>query len=161
MMNTDIKKQDNQMNINVSHLTELDRQDWEQLYRGYAEFYKMPMEQTTLDTVWSWIHNEQKEFYGLIAKDEQNQALGLMHCRAMPSPLRGSEVGFLDDLFVVPEARGTGVVEALYAELNNFGNQQGWPLIRWITAENNYRGRNLYDKISEKTAWVTYQLAIK
>lgn len=149
------------MTINVTHLNESDKNDWQHLYRAYAEFYKMPMEQTTLDTVWSWIQNEHKEFYGIIAKNEQDQALGLMHFRAMPSPLRGSDVGFLDDLFVTPEARGTDVVEALYAEMNNFGKQQGWPFIRWITADNNYRARNVYDKISEKTAWVTYQLAMK
>ena len=148
------------MNITVNHPTESDKKEWEQLYRGYAEFYNMPMEQSTLDTVWSWIHNKDKDFFGLIAKDENNQALGLMHCRAMASPLRGAEVGFLDDLFVVPEARGSEVVEALYAELNSLGKQQGWPFIRWITADNNYRARNVYDKISEKTAWVTYQKAI-
>lgn len=149
------------MSIKVSPLNESDKPMWETLYRGYAEFYKMPMEQTTLDTVWSWIQNENKEFYGLIAKDDTNQALGLMHFRAMPSPLRGSEVGFLDDLFVVPEARGKDVVEALYAELNNFGKEKGWPFVRWITADNNYRARSVYDKIAEKTAWVTYQLDIR
>ena len=148
------------MKITVNHPTESDKQDWEELYRGYAEFYNMPMEQSTLDTVWSWIHDENKDFFGLIAKNEKNQALGLMHCRAMVSPLRGAEVGFLDDLFVVPEARGKDVVEALYAKLNQFGNQQGWPFIRWITADNNYRARNFYDKISDKTAWVTYQYAM-
>ena len=149
------------MTISVAYLSESDKYDWENLYRGYADFYKMPMQQSTLDTVWSWIQNEGIEFYGIIARDEQHQALGLMHFRAMPSPLRGTEVGFLDDLFVVPEARGTEVVEALYAELNNFGKQQGWPFIRWITADNNYRARNVYDKIAEKTAWVTYQLAVE
>ncbi len=89
------------------------------------------------------------------------KALGLMHCRQMPSPLRGAQVGFLDDLFVVPEARGKGVVEALYDELNALGNQHGWPFIRWITAEDNYRGRAVYDRLSDKTHWVTYQMAVK
>ena len=70
-------------------------------------------------------------------------------------------MGFLDDLFVVPEARGKDVVEALYAELNNFGKEKGWPFVRWITADNNYRARSVYDKIAEKTAWVTYQLDIR
>ena len=148
------------MNITVNHLTETDKQDWQKLYRGYAEFYNMPMEQNTLDNVWSWIHNNEKEFYGLIARNNKNQAVGLMHFRAMPSPLRGSEVGFLDDLFITPEARGTDVIDLLYKELNDFGSRQGWSFIRWITAENNYRARNVYDKISQKTAWVTYQLDI-
>jgi len=149
------------MKITVKHPLESDKKDWERLYRGYAEFYNMPMEQSTLDTVWSWIHNENKDFFGLLAKDESGQTLGLMHCRAMASPLRGAEVGFLDDLFVTPEARGKDVVEALYAELNTFGKQQGWPFIRWITADNNYRARCVYDKLSEKTAWVTYQMSIE
>ena len=149
------------MNVVVKHLVEADKLDWQNLYRGYAEFYHMPMEQTTLDTVWSWILEEKKEFFGIIARDDKNQALGFMHFRAMPSPLRGSYVGFLDDLFVLQEARGGNVVKALYKELNDFGALQGWPFIRWITAEDNYRARKVYDKISEKTAWVTYQLPCK
>ncbi len=61
----------------------------------------------------------------------------------------------------MPEVRGKGVVELLYKALNDFGVQQGWPFVRWITAENNYRGRAVYDKIAEKTAWQTYQMAVK
>ena len=148
------------MVITVSHLAEEDKKEWQKLYHGYAEFYNMPMEQKTLDTVWSWIHDEEKEFYCLIANNDKNQGIGLMHFRAMPSPLRGTDVGFLDDLFITPEARGTDAIHLLYAKLNNFGSRRGWPLIRWITAENNYRARNVYDKIADKTAWVTYQLDI-
>ena len=40
------------------------------------------------------------------------------------------------------------------------GREQGWPFIRWITAEDNDRARAVYDKLSEKTHWVTYQMAI-
>ena len=149
------------MTINVSRLEAADRAAWEVLYHGYAEFYQVPMNDQILDTVWGWIHDDGNPFFGLVAKDESGKALGLMHCRQMPSPLRGALVGFLDDLFVSPDARGQGVVEKLYAALNQLGKQQGWPFIRWITAENNYRGRAVYDKLSEKTAWVTYQMAMK
>jgi len=147
--------------MDVTILKKEDRKQWEALYYAYAEFYKMPMTPEILDNIWSWIFDKHNKFYALIAKDENDEALGFMHCRAMPSPLRGAEVGFLDDLFVVPEARGKGVVELLYKELNDFGALQGWPFVRWITAENNYRGRAVYDKIAEKTAWQTYQMAVK
>jgi hypothetical protein len=33
--------------------------------------------------------------------------------------------------------------------------------MRWITAENNYRGRGVYDKLSDKTQWVTYQMPVE
>jgi len=149
------------MAISVSSPEQADRNDWEVLYYGYAEFYQVPMNDEILDTVWGWIHDDSNPFFGLIAKDENGKVLGLMHCRQMASPLRGALVGFLDDLFVTPEARGQGVVEELYAALNRLGKQQGWPFIRWITAENNYRGRAVYDKLSDKTHWMTYQMQVE
>jgi len=147
--------------VNVSKTELADRSVWEVLYHGYAEFYQVPMNDKILETVWDWIQDENNPFFGLMAKDENGKALGLMHCRQMPSPLRGAVVGFLDDLFVSPDARGQGVVEALYDALNTLGKEQGWPFIRWITAEDNYRGRAVYDKLSDKTGWVTYQMAVK
>ena len=149
------------MSVSVCPLMDDDRGQWEALYHGYAGFYQVPMNDQILDTVWGWIHDDDNAFFGLIAKDENGKALGLMHCRQMASPLRGALVGFLDDLFVTPEARGQGVVEELYAALKQLGKQQGWPFIRWITAENNYRGRAVYDKLSDKTHWVTYQMQVE
>ena len=149
------------MKIVVSELSLQDRVEWEALYYGYAEFYKVPMNQEILDTVWSWIFDKNNAFYALVAKDDAGRYLGLMHYRAMPSPLRGKRVGFLDDLFIKPEFRGNGVVDALYEALKRSALDKGWPFIRWITAENNYRGRGVYDKLSDKTQWVTYQMPVE
>jgi ribosomal protein S18 acetylase RimI-like enzyme len=149
------------MTVTVSHVSQRDRAQWEVLYHGYAKFYQAPMNDEILDSVWSWIHDESEPFFGLIAKEEGGNALGLMHCRQMASPLRGARVGFLDDLFVTSDARGQGVVEALYGELVALAKHQGWPFVRWITAADNYRGRAVYDRLSEKTDWVTYQLSVE
>ncbi len=135
-----------------------DEQQWRDLYRGYADFYQVEMNDQIMDNVWDWIHDDNNPFYCIVAKDKNETLLGFMHFRAMPSPLRGATVGFLDDLFVLPEARGKGVVTALYDDLKKQGKEKGWPLIRWITADNNYRARSVYDKLSDKTHWVTYQL---
>ena len=149
------------MSIRVRAIEASDRADWERLYHGYATFYKTTMTDAILDTGWGCIHDAENPFFGLIAHDADGNAVGLMHCRQMPSPLRGALVGFLDDLFVDPASRGQGVVEALYEALNVLGREQGWPFIRWITAEDNYRGRAVYDRLSQKTHWVTYQKAVE
>ncbi len=147
--------------LTIAAPTESDRDDWNRLYHGYAEFYQVPMNDSILDTVWGWIQDANNPFFCLFARDDAGKAVGLMHCRQMPSPLRGAQVGFLDDLFVVPEARGSGAVQELYQALNDLGAKQGWPFFRWITAENNYRARSLYDHISDKTHWVTYQMPVE
>lgn len=134
------------------------RARWEELYYAYAAFYKVPMDQSIIESVWTWIHDENTAFYALLAVDGAGVAQGFMHFREMPSPLRGRSVGFLDDLFVDPQLRGSGIVDALFAELNNQCKEKKWPFIRWITAEDNYRARGVYEKYAEKTHWVTYQL---
>ena len=149
------------MDIKVSELCLSDREDWEDLYYGYAEFYKVPMNREILDRVWSWIFDSKNNFYAFIAKSGDGNAHGIMHYREMASPLRGTFVGFLDDLYVKPKSRGQGVVDALFRALIESAKRKGWPFVRWITAENNYRARRAYDKIAEKTQWLTYQLTVK
>ncbi len=83
------------MKITVGALTTDDRQEWETLYRGYAEFYKVSMTSEILDIVWSWIFEEYYGFYALVAKNVNNRPIGLMHFREMPQPLRGKKGWFL------------------------------------------------------------------
>lgn len=148
------------MTIKVSALSPNDREQWEQLYQGYADFYGMPMDQQILDRIWGWIFDPNERFFALIAKEERGFGVGLMHYREMPSPLRGAKVGFLDDLFINPDCRGNGVVDLMFQRLNEEAQAQGWPFVRWITAEDNYRGRAVYDRLASKTVWQTYQMTV-
>lgn len=146
------------MTMTIRTPGELDRPAWEALYKCYATYYGMPISEATLETVWSWIQ-EGSRLKGRIVVNEEGQAVGLMHFRAMPSPLRGAEAGFLDDLFVAPEHRGSGAVLALISALKEEACHHGWPFVRWITRDNNYRARAVYDRTAEQTDWVTYQLS--
>ena len=87
-----------------------DREEWQKLYQGYASFYKVEMTQTILNTVWSLLIDEQHELKGLICEFEE-KIVAFAHYRRMPSPLRGKNIGFLDDLFVSREFRGLKIGE--------------------------------------------------
>lgn len=146
------------MTITVDNPAPDDRADWERLYRGYAEFYQVPMNDTILQTVWQWVFDTDKAFHCILAKDAQGKGIGLMHYRAMFSPLRGAMAGFLDDLYVDPAARGQGAVNRLFEELKDRARGEGWPVVRWITRDNNYRARAVYDRVATRTDWITYEL---
>ena len=90
--------------------------------------------------------------------EENFKIIALAHYRKMPSPLRGKYIGFLDDLFVDPEHRGKKIGEKMLSELKKISEMNGWGLVRWITREDNERAKSLYDKVSEKTTWDTYEL---
>ena len=137
-----------------------DKKGWEKLYRSYADFYKVEMNDEILTTVWKWLFDQKHEVSGLVY-EENSKIVALAHYRKMPSPLRGKYIGFLDDLFVVPENRSGGAAAALIKAVQAAAKAEGWGVVRWITRENNYRARGLYDKLAEKTDWALYEMAAK
>ena len=134
-----------------------DKENWEKLYRGYAEFYKVEMNEKILNTVWNWVHDKNHEVNGLVYVIDNN-LVALAHYRKMPSPLRGQYIGFLDDLYVDPNHRGKKIGEKIINKLNEISKANGWNLVRWITRENNSRAKALYDRVSEKSTWDVYEL---
>jgi ribosomal protein S18 acetylase RimI-like enzyme len=79
-------------------------------------------------------------------RDEGGDIVGFAHVRACPRPLGGCDIGFLDDMFVAPEARGSGAADALFEGLRALAAERGWPALRWITQHFNERGRAFYDR---------------
>ena len=145
--------------ITVRAVRAEDRATWDLLYAGYAAFYKVDQTPAMRDTVWGWLLDAGHSSEGLVA-DLDGVLVGLAHFRPFARPLSASTGGFLDDLFVGPEARGSGAAEALIAALKDLGQARGWTVIRWITAEDNYRARGLYDRVADKTKWATYDIKL-
>jgi len=135
-----------------------DKDTWRELFEGYQRFYQMPENPQVAETVWQWINDPGHATSCLLARDEAGQVVGLAHFRDVPRPLSGTSAGFLDDLFVVPERRGSGVAEALVEGVSAAGRARGWSWLRWFTAEDNYRARAFYDRVAYLSQWKTYQI---
>ena len=144
----------------IRPLTLDDYDQWRGLYQGYADFYHVALTKDGLQNTWLWLLNVGHVCAGLVA-EQSGQLVGFAHFLGMPSPLRGQMIGFLDDLFVVPENRSGGAAVALIKAVQAAAKAEGWGVMRWITRENNYRARGLYDKLAEKTDWALYEMAAK
>ena len=134
-----------------------DKKNWEALYRAYANFYNVEMNNKILNTVWEWIHDNNHDVSCLVY-ELNNKIIGIAHYRRMPSPLRGKYIGFLDDLFVDPRHRKNGVGEKIIKELKVISKRNDWNLVRWITRNDNTKAKSLYQKLSKKTNWEVYEL---
>lgn len=138
---------------------------WARLFRGYAEFYRWPTSDDHQQQIWSWIHVD-RTVVCLVAvptDDDGGEAGppgGLAHLREWVRPLRGVRAGYLDDLFVDPAHRGSGAVDALYGAMRALARERGWPMIRWTTADDNYRARAVYDRLATRTTWITYDMDV-
>ncbi|MFE6870412.1 GNAT family N-acetyltransferase [Kitasatospora sp. NPDC057692] len=137
---------------------EADFEAWRELFRGYCAFYRVPAPDEKAGLVWSWLTDPAHELDGLLVRDADGTPVGLAHYRPFVRPLHGAVAGFLDDLFVAPAARGSGAVDLLLARLREIAAERGWNAVRWITAEDNYRARGLYDRVATRIPFVTYDM---
>ncbi|MDP1614716.1 MAG: GNAT family N-acetyltransferase [Methylococcales bacterium] len=146
--------------ISIRPISTSDFESWSILYSAYAEFYQANQTEEMRKQVWSWLHNPNHEVKGFIAVNNEGAAVGLAHYRSFARPLSATVGGFLDDLFVSPSARGSAVGKELIEAVTKVGKQKNWSVIRWITAEDNYRARSTYDKLANQTKWVTYDVKL-
>jgi GNAT superfamily N-acetyltransferase len=144
--------------LNVRPVRGEDFAQWRVLYRGYADFYKANQSDEMAAHVWSWLHDPEHEVQGLVVEDGEAELVGLAHYRPFARPLSASVGCYLDDLFVDPTRRGGGAADLLLRELARLAGENGWSLVRWITADDNYRGRGKYDQHATRTMWITYDM---
>jgi GNAT superfamily N-acetyltransferase len=145
--------------LTVRPLAAVDHAAWNTLFQGYATFYKVEQTQVMRDTVWGWLNDPAHSSNCLVAELE-GTVMGFTHYRPFVSQLRAATNGFLDDLFVDPATRGSGAAQALIDGVAAKGRENGWGVIRWITADDNYRGRSVYDRVATRTQWVTYDIKL-
>jgi GNAT superfamily N-acetyltransferase len=139
---------------------------WTMLFRDYADFYQWPTSDEHQRKIWDWIHVDHRvEALVAVAIDESGSEIGvpqgMAHLREWVRPLRGAVCGYLDDLFVAPEVRGSGAVDALFVAIRATAVERGWPVVRWTTGDDNYRARSAYDKLATRTTWITYDMTIE
>ena len=144
-------------NIKIRQIKEKDRENWTKLFKNYAEFYEVKITDEIINNVWNWVHSKEHELEAIVAELE-SEIIAFAHYRRMPSPLRGKDIGFLDDLYVSVDYRGNKIAKKLILKLKEISAEKNWNLIRWITRDNNFRAKKVYDEISTLSNWDVYEL---
>jgi GNAT superfamily N-acetyltransferase len=67
------------------------------------------------------------------------------------------DVCYLQDLYVDPQARGTGAGRALIEAVYAAADANGTPSVYWLTQDHNTTARQLYDRIAKVTPFIKYQ----
>ena len=151
---------DQPMPFMLRPLAEGDFFNWLALFEGYNEFYETPEHDTKAVLVWTWLTENTKEISALVAEDSTGHLIGFAHYSAFLRPLVVETAIQIDDLFVLPESRQTGVATALVERIREIAAERGAGVVRWLTAKDNPAGRKLSSSLAAKTAWVTYDLTV-
>ena len=90
----------------------------------------------------------------------EKNIIGHAHYRGSPNPVRGKDIGFLDDIYVNPKHRNTGVAYKIIERLSIEGKKNKWELIRWNCSSENTNAINFYNKFAKKLEWHTFEIKI-
>ena len=144
------------MTVSIRRLEEADRNRWQDLFLDYFEFYEVTVPDNGFDQVWRWIFDPHNDFWCNLAVNDDGRIIGFAHYQLWHSTLTASMACYLADLFVEPPARGIGAGRLLIDSVMTFARDEGLSSVDWLTQDNNYAGRQLYDSYQPKSDFIFY-----
>ena len=132
------------------------------LMRGYCDFYGVqPSDEALLAMSRALIADPQREGLQLLARDDDGTPTGFATIFWTWSTLSASRIGVMNDLFVIPEARGQRIGAELIAACLDRCREHGATSLGWQTALDNARAQSLYDRIGgQREQWLDYSLPL-
>jgi GNAT superfamily N-acetyltransferase len=148
--------------MQIAVVGEADLVDLAPLVRAYCDFYEVaPSDEDLRAFSEMLIAAPDQAGVQLIARDETGRALGYATVYWSFSSLTASRIAIMDDLFVWPDARGSGVADALIEECRTRAGRRGATALTWQTAKTNRRAQHLYERVgARRTEWLDYSLDI-
>jgi GNAT superfamily N-acetyltransferase len=146
----------------IEPVRETDLEELLPLMRAYCDFYAVaPADGRLLAMCRELLVDPEREGIQLLARDGDGQAVGFATIFWTWSTLSAARIGVMNDLYVAPEARGTGVAEALILECRERCRGRGARWLSWQTAKDNLRAQKLYERVGAKREeWVDYSLEV-
>jgi ribosomal protein S18 acetylase RimI-like enzyme len=142
--------------VEVRPLQAADGERWNQLWRGYLEFYRYSLPADLTDLTWRRLLDPAHPFQGLAALDGQ-RVVGIVHFHVHSSTWARVGYCYLEDLFVDPACRGLGVGRTLIEAVYRAADDQGAERVYWHTENTNERAQHLYRQVAELTPFVQYR----
>jgi GNAT superfamily N-acetyltransferase len=134
------------------------------MVRAYCDFYQVtPSDQALLELSRALLADPEREGLQLLARDDAGRVAGFATLYWTWQTLVAARVGVMNDLFVTPEARGSGVADALIAACLERCREHGATQLVWQTASDNRRARAVYERIgaTREDRWLDYTLPIE
>ena len=146
----------------IAIAAEPDLPDLLALMRGYCDFYEVaPSDESLLAMSRVLIADPEREGVQLIARNASGTAIGFATVFWTWSTLSATRIGVMNDLFVTPEARGSGIAAKLIEASREQCATRGATSLGWQTAKDNHRAQALYDRVGGKRSeWLDYSLRV-
>jgi GNAT superfamily N-acetyltransferase len=147
--------------LTIERVTETDLTELLPLMRAYCDFYEVaPSDDELMALSRALLADPEREGIQLLARDE-GRAVGFATIFWSWATTSAERIGVMNDLFVAPEARGTGLAAALIEACRVECAARGAGKLTWQTAPDNAAAMKVYDRFgATREQWVDYWLPV-
>lgn len=133
-----------------------DEPGWRSLWTGYLAFYDTTVPEAVYASTFARLLGSDPQDFSCLIAEADGRPVGLAHYLFHRHGWKIENTCYLQDLYVAPEARGTGLgrmlIEAVYAA----ADAAGAPSVYWLTQDFNHTARQLYDRVGKVTPFIRY-----
>lgn len=144
------------MPVDIRPLQAGDHDAWILLWRGYLAFYRTELSAAVTEETWRRLLDPAGRIHGIGAFEDSGRLIGLVHYLFHPVTWSLTDRCYLEDLFVAPEARGSGAGGALIEAVYRAADAAGADQVYWLTEEDNTVARRLYERVGQLTPFIKY-----
>lgn len=107
------------------------------------------------------LFGEHPAVFAHIAQTDRGEVAGFAVWFRNFSTWQGKHGIYLEDLYVRPQFRGSGIGQALMAELAALCESEGYPRFEWWVLDWNESARNVYHHLGAEslTEWIPYRVS--
>lgn len=156
------------MEFTIARVTQGDLPELVALMRAYCAFYEetagiaQPSDVDLAAFSRALLADPEREGVQLMAWSvDDGTPLGFATIFWTWSTLAAARLAVMNDLYVDPAARGTGLAEALIAACRDEARTHGASRLAWQTAPDNLRAQAVYARVGgERSQWLDYDLPV-
>jgi len=140
----------------IRPLDAADHAAWLPLWQAYQRFYNTELPAATSAVTWQRFLDSAEPMHAALAWRD-GVAVGLVHWIFHRSCWTPGDYCYLQDLYVAEGQRGGGIGRALIGHVRAQAVATGASRVHWLTQETNYPGRQLYDRLAERSGFIQYR----
>ena len=148
------------MTHKIRPLRQTDEAEWRRLWTDYLAFYKTTVPEAVYQSTFARLLGDDPQDFSALVAEGDNGLLGLTHYLFHRHGWKIENTCYLQDLFVDPAARGTGLGRALIEAVYAMAKARGCAKVHWLTHESNVTAQSLYDQLAVNEGFIQYVHAL-
>ncbi|TAG45581.1 MAG: GNAT family N-acetyltransferase [Betaproteobacteria bacterium] len=144
--------------MRFTSFADLNFSQWEPMWLDYAGDRRSELSRELNEITFSRLQTQTSELQGLAAWHEE--PVGFAHFFFHPSTWSRTQECYLQDIYVSPSARGTGIGRNLILEVAKTAREQDCTVLHWRTRSANIKAQAMYEKIARRLDYVEFEIGL-